>query len=266
MANISLNPNDAVAGGLLDDVTAKWSNCRFQMYDYDGKAPKVPAFAFDLVDPESGEEIGSQYYKAGNADNVQPTSDGKGIEPIPGKTGSINNKSRFFQLAVSLKNAGMDDEKFSKFTDDCSILNGLIAHMAQEPALSKPLVEKKRQDGTVFESTVLVVNSVKKWPWEKTSGAATAAAGKGKGKGAAAKPAAAPAAGGEDLEDKSVAFVLSVVSELGALLKKDIPGETLGRLASDPQKNAVLRVIFDDAWLGAEGRPWNYADGVITLA
>lgn len=263
MGNISLNPKDAVAGGLLDDVTVKWSNCRFVEYNYDGKAPKVPAFAVDLIDPDSGEEVGEQYYKAGNADSVRPTSDGKGIEPIPGKKGAINNKSRIFQLMVSLANAGMPDDQFEKFTDDCTILNNMIAHMVQEPALSKPLVEKKRQDGTPYESTVLVVGSVKKWPWEKAGGPSSAGKkGAAATKGKTTTPA--PASSG-DLEEKSVNFMVELIAESGAVLKKDLPGEILKRLAADPNKNNILKLVFDDAWLGQEGRPWSFNEGVLTL-
>lgn len=261
--HISLDPDDAVSGGLLDDVNVVWSKPAFVVYDYDGKAPKVPALRVTLLEQESGEEMQTQYYKAGNLDAVTPTEDGKGLVPVPGKTGSINNKSRIYQLMISLKNAGLTKEKMAEITTDITFLDGLSCHMVQEPALSKPVTPKKKADGTDYESTVLVVESVKKWPWEKAGGPTktkSTAAGKTK---AAATPAAADTG---DFQQKCIDFLKGAVDEAGAVEKKDLPKIVMDRLKADPQRTAVLKTIFDDTWLSEEGRPWTYSDGMIMPA
>ena len=47
---ISLNPDDATHGGLIDDIDIEITDAQSCMWDYNGQQPEGPALAVELTD------------------------------------------------------------------------------------------------------------------------------------------------------------------------------------------------------------------------
>jgi hypothetical protein len=260
---ISFDPDDCKAGGLLNDINVVWRDVKFEIYDYGGKKAGVlvPALGITLEDVESGEELQRQYYKAGNIDGMTVAEGGKGLIALK-EGAAIHNKSRLFQLMVSLRENGFAKEKLQEMVQDATQLTGLVCHMVQAPAMSKAITPRRREDGTEYEDTVLVVESIAKMPWE----AAAAKKGK-KGKAAAhSEPAVSAASGDANAETKAMEFVAGLIAEKGSVPKKDLPTGAFRAFQQDADRTQIMKLVFDDNWLGdmAAAGLWRYADGSVS--
>lgn len=253
-----LNPDSFVeGGGLIDDVDVTFKNCRFELFDYNGKAEPVPALK--LVLDVAGEDM-TQYYSMGSTKDWIPGEDGKQLLSV-GSATSIRLSSNGGVLLVSLVNAGFPADKLG---DDISILEGLQCHMIQVPEPTRNMKKTKDQEEKEKKfgpKTILIVSEVQVLPWEKKK---PAGAGTTKPKGAPAKPKAAskPAAEeGGDIEAKSTEFILEVLAEAGTITKKELPAKIFALRKDDPDKNEMIKLVFKDEFLSAG--PWNYDDGVL---
>lgn len=251
---VSLNPDDFVAGGLIDDVTATWKTARFAMFDYGGKSTGGPApcLKLELVG-DDGTEYDPQYYSVGNAKDWEPSPDGKTLIPV-GNATALRQSTNASILFQSLVNAQFPKDKIS---DDVSMFDGLVCHMIQVAAPKRAGLEPTpRADGRVFEKTLLVVDKIIKLPWEKTKGKAAGGGGK------AAAKVDTPAADNAELEGEAVAAVLELLQD-GEIPRKNLPVKIMQVRAKHPQRNAILALFYSDVFLGREGQPWKYEDGIV---
>jgi hypothetical protein len=275
MTAASLNPEEFVeGGGLIDDVDVVFINCLFAHFDYNGTViPPAPCLQIDM-ETEDDEEI-TQYFSMGNPEDWSPSEDGTQLEAT-GKATGIRSTSNGGIFLKAMIDAGFPVDKIG---DDISVLNGMKCHVIQIPAPKRSgLVEKKRDDGKKFEKTILVISEIHSLPWEEdeapAKGKTKAKAGGTKGKTkpatktkakAKAKPEAAEDEGGDDdIGGKAVAAILEILGDAGTITKKELPAKIFQILKADPDRNAVVKMVFDDEFLG-EG-PWEYDDGTLVSA
>lgn len=269
-AGVSINPeNFLLGGGLVDDANMVWDLVEFTMFDYGGKAAPAPAIHISMTDQESGEQH-DQYYSVGRAQDWTPSEDGKRLVAI-GSASGIRGNSNGGILLASAVNAGFPVDQLS---DDISVMQGTVAHMIRVPAPKRPgLAKQKNADGSDRESTILTVDEILSLPGEKKAVKGQpkkkAPAGAPKTTKAAA-PAPAPTEGeggeGDDLASVAVEFVINAAVEAGgSIAKKSLPSKVFKDLKDNPNKAAISKMVFDDTFLGGEGVPWEYADGVVTM-
>ena len=259
---VSLNPEDfAAGGGLIDDVDVVLVSCLFDMFDYNGTVqPGVPSLRLEL---EAGmDENIIQFYSMGNANDWLPSDDGSQLVAV-GKAANIRLTSNGGILLKSMIDAGFPAEKL---TDDITILDGMEVHMIRVPAPERPGLKNKKEKK--FEDTLLIVSEIKTLPWEKKAAKATTkakpvgapAAAKAKKETAKAKPEVAEE-GDDAVSDAAVAAVLAILAEEGTITKKALPGKIFQTEKENPDRNAIVKLVFDDEFLGAG--PWEYEDGVL---
>jgi len=260
MEGVSLRPSDAQAGGFLDDADVTAKTLRFVLWDYGGKAPMSIALKVDMEDDEG--KIHEQYYSAGDPTKMQPGTDGKAIVPIAGATG-LNVNTNAVAFISSLVNAGFPEDKIG---NDISVFDGIGVHVNQvaqpkRPGLKKPEMGEPK--------TYLLVTKINRLPWEAApkpvAKGAPAAAKPAVPTGprpvpppaaAAAAPAAAPveasASDNGNLVEKARATVLAILAEKGgAILKTKLPTEAFRTLSNDPDRNAIVTMVFQDGFIAA---------------
>ncbi len=262
-AAASLDPNDFVeGGGLIDDVDVTFKECVFDMFDYNGKVvPGVPSLKIDMV-MEDDEEA-TQYYSMGSGNDWIPSEDGSQLMAV-GKASSIRMTTNGGIFLKSLIDAGFPVDKLG---DDITVLDGLQAHVIRVPAPKRPGLKKQdRDDGKKFEETILIVGEIITLPWEKSKpkGAPTKkAAPKGKAvpKGSAKSKGKAKPEPEGDVNDAAVVAVLSILESEGTITKKELPSKIFQTEKENPDRNAIVKAVFDDAFLAAG--PWDYEDGTL---
>lgn len=257
----SLDPSSFVeGGGLIDDVDVDFKSCLFSMFDYNGKiSPGVPSLKIDMV-MEDDEEA-TQYYSMGSGNDWIPSEDGCQLLAV-GKANSIRMTSNGGIFLKSLIDAGFPVDKLG---DDITVLDGLKAHVIRVPAPKRPgLKTQDRDDGKNFEKTILIVGEILTLPWEKSKPKGVPASrGKAvaKGKTTAVPKKAEPK---EDMNDAAVMAVLSILESEGTITKKELPSKIFQTEKENPDRNAIVKAVFDDAFL--EAGPWEYEDGVLVAS
>lgn len=260
----SLNPVDFITGGLLDDADVTFKNVKFEMFDYDGKAEPAPALGIDLVTgaEEEGAKPYRQHWSCGSSENWEPSDDGSTLVPI-GKDTELRKATNLYMFLTSLKEAQFPMERLND--GDCSVLEGLQAHVLRKDAPKRGNLPqggtRRGRDGKEYEkdNKVLCVSKINKFPWEGEAPAKPK-------KGAAKKEEPAAEAGGGDIEAKAKDVLIKlVVSGDGKALVKEVPSKGFALIdPKDPDKNKILKVLFNPAWIKANG--FNVTDdGVITL-
>ena len=272
---VSLNPENFVeGGGLIDDVDVTFKECSFEMFDYNGTVqPGSPSLKVVMVD-DDGNDM-EQYYSMGSANDWIPSEDGSQLVAV-GKATSIKVNTNGGILLKSLVDAGFPADKLG---DDITILNGLVAHVIRVPAPKRAGVKltdkQKEKEEKYGPPTLLIVGEIKTLPWEKkTPKGAPATKGKppaGKPAGGKAAPAPAKAApktavkeeeaGDDDLNTKAITVVLEILEAAGTITKKELPAKIFQQMKTDPDRNAIVKLVFDDEFLG--GGPWTYEDGTL---
>lgn len=279
---VSLRPSDMTAGGLVGDIDALWKESRFAQWDYNGKVPQpVPAWKVVMEDVDTGEEF-TQYFSMGSGKDWVPSNDGKRLVAV-GTASTLKTGSNGALLMASLVNSGFPEDKIG---DDISMFDGLVAHMERQPAPKRSGLPKREvaEGAEAREATVLVVTAIIKLPWEKAS---TKPAGAPATKKAAAKPKAAaksaPASvapvsvevpeGGGDVGSSDAAtaaseFVMGVLMENpDGVERKNLPSLAFKALAGLPTavRAEACKLVYDEAFLSGEDKPWAYADGVVSM-
>jgi hypothetical protein len=259
----SLNPDDAVQGGLLSDITVEIIKSRFALWDYAGTLPD-PALAihWEGKDTTTGEDLDINYWAFGKeaAKDWTPSEDGRHLVSVS-STPTLKKGSNGILLMESLINSGWPKDRLG---GDASVFEGAVVHLARVPAPNRAGLEKRpRADGKDYgPPTILLVDRIDKFPWEKSKpGAGASAAGKpgpaagSKPPGAPAgkpssKPAAATAASStvdqSDVLALAVEVLLGIVSEKGPTPLKHIPMMVFQRLNADPdpaRKALCQRVV-----------------------
>jgi hypothetical protein len=256
---ISLNPQDAVAGGLLDDANVKWTEASFVMWDYGGKSDQpVPALCVKMED-ENGEEH-EQYWSIGRAQDWAPSEDGKELVAVGQKT-SLNSNSNAMILLESLINAGFPADQLGERID---ILEGLKAHMIRVAAPSRPGLDSQQQGQ---QKTILTVDEILQLPWESGKSSKGSKGNKGgKGGGKSAASSGGQSGGGSDeeaLKEKATSTIMEVLGEEGSVEKKNLPNKIFAKLKQDADRNEIVKLAYKDEYL--QDGPWTYENGTLSM-
>lgn len=247
----SLKPSDAVeGGGLLDNVDVMWKEVLFEMWDYNGTQAASPALKVAMELDDGGEAV--QYFSCGKAEDWTPSKDGKKLVPIGGARG-LNKASNFMILLDSLIKADFPEDKIG---DDCSVFEGLEAHMVRVPAPKRPGLApaKARADGRTYERTNLVVDKILKLPWEK--------------KGATSKSTSKESTGVDDaVAEKTTAAILEIIEDLGKpITKQQLAGKVHTKLSKEKDKDAMAAAQLANKDDFLNNGPWSFEKGMVSQA
>ena len=252
---MSLNPETFLeGGGLVDDVDVVVKDAKFVMWDYNGKIPQ-PSPALCLTMEVEDEEV-LQYYSMGSAKDWLPSEDGAQLLSV-GTATAIRKTSNGGIFLTSLIDSGFPVEDLG---DDISVLDELQAHMIRVPA---PKRGGLKQEEKKYEQTILIVSEIIAMPGEKKkpTGAPKKKTAKGKAK---PKPKSKKEEPEGDASEKATMVIMSILEEEGTITKKDLPGKLFQTLKSDPDRNAIIKLAFDDDFL--DDGPWTYEDGTLIAA
>ena len=76
---------------------------------------------------------------------------------------------------------------------------------------------------------------------------------------AAAMAAGATNQAGEAQVEKASTVVLGILTQMGgSILKNRLTAEVFKVLASDPDRQTIVGMVYQDSFLGGEGHPWKY--------
>ena len=272
--------NLVVGGGGAPDGMYDFGNCRFMRTNYNGKLDEeVTVFAADLLDAE-GEEH-PEMWTVGH-DDLRPSTDGETeAEEGPyliniGDARGVNNNSKFGRLVASLGLAGFEDDKFD---GSAPAFNGMNAEMVNEEVTYKAFKKKggkkgeKEGDGQDQKRTVLIVKSINRFPWDAPA-KPTAKGKPGAAKpGAASKPATTNKAAGkpapevdEEISNEVMEMMLEVLEEKGGSVSKSaLAGIAFKKLAKSPNRSAIVKLLGNAEFLGAEDNPWVFDGTTISL-
>jgi hypothetical protein len=266
---VSLNPDDmAEGGGLLDNIRATITDAKFVMTNYQGKSQIMrPAAHLTLTEIVDGEELvhDDQFWSCGKAEDWMPSDDGKYLIPT-GMKKQIHKSSNFGMFLVSALDCGFPGDKFDS---DISFLIGTEAHFHQIVVADRG--KTKTKDGKEYDAQVMCLAEIFKFPWEKAKGKSAKTSGKqSKGKGKGKAKAEPEADDGADLNADAQAIIMELLVEAGGeMAKKDLASKIMQHQkdAGGDQKttNQMLKLAFNDEYLGGDDQPWTYEDGVLTM-
>jgi hypothetical protein len=254
---LSLRPSDAQTGAFLDDIDVTLKECRFVTWDYMGKANPSTALKVTMEEPDGITH--EQYYSAGDPSKVTPSPDGKTLIPQAGATG-LNNNTNALAFISSIINAGFPEDKLGS---DASVFDGLGAHVNQV-AQPKRAGLKDQKEG----KTYLLVTKITRLPWDAKPAKLPKGAPAGP-RPVAPVPAAAPVASAapangtptNEMIEKARVTVISILTEKGGSVPRSkLSQEAFRLLSSDPDRNAIVKLVYDDGFLTQ-----SVADGVFAF-
>lgn len=183
---VSLNPDDAVAGGFMSDVDADIVKARFEETTYGGR--KDPSCALIVGYQKADDsEVREQIYSCGPLSKYTPSEDGTRLVPQGGQKG-LSKQCNAYHFLLSLINAGWPKTGDRSLTVDISTIEGASVHL-DEIVIARDF--KDQADSK--PKPIAVVSKINSFPWEASK---QPAGGPGKAKGAS-KPTAKSTAGGK---------------------------------------------------------------------
>jgi hypothetical protein len=273
VAFVSLNPDNASQGGLIDDIDVEITDALAVLWDYNGQQAAGPAMAVEYTDVNGGQHI--QYYSCGKSEDWMPHESGEGFVPVSGKTG-FNNNTNINMLMDSLVKAGFPKESL---TGNVKVIVGTRCHVKQQITERAGLVRTGKN--AQRPPSTLLVTQIHQLPegvggGEVSGVAGTAAtvpapASKANGVAPAGGQAAMAAAPVGDLDSDIQGWLLEALSESPVIEKKDIvktvfqKANTAGKSAADRNK-AVIRAGQQDFLAGLAAVGIAYTGTEISLA
>lgn len=241
---VSLNPNDFVSGGLIDDVDCTFENVKFEMYDYNGKvSPANPSLGIDIRYGDAEDDKTRQYWSAGSHKDWAASDDGSMLVSV-GQATALRKSTNLFNLLKSLCECGFQSDELDEGVVTC--LEGLKCHVMRIPAPKRAGLQKGARvntaTGEAFTDTILVVSQIYGGPESEKQEAVS------KNEKAA------------DVEAEAVAALKKLLDEKGSIAKKDLPTTLFAKLPDTPNRNPIMTLVFKDEFLAAH---FNVVDGNI---
>jgi len=276
MGQIAWGSDSLLEGGAFEDGQYEFSDCKFIKTDYEGQIEDlITVFQSTLID-EDGEER-EQSWSVGGKGFLVPSSDGENeaddgpylITTNDAKCRGVHNQSNFGMLVASMGLVGFPADKFD---GSAPCLDGLVADMVQEEIERKGLKPIKGQEDK--KHYAVIVKEIHKFPWDEAKAAAkgkaatkTAAKTATKGKTAAAAKGKTATTESDDIADECVGLILGIISEKGGSISKGaLAGAVFKATAGNPNRNALVKMCGDAAFLGEEERPWEFEGNMLKLA
>jgi hypothetical protein len=74
------------------------------------------------------------------------------------------------------------------------------------------------------------------------------------------------AAGNGELTEQATEGLVAILSAAGGVITKAaIAGQAFKHFAKDPNRNALVQVIYSDEFLKQDGAPWSFDGTTVTL-
>ncbi|MGE5156400.1 MAG: hypothetical protein ACM3JP_02765 [Betaproteobacteria bacterium] len=265
----SMNPDNFVSGGLMDDFDGTIEKARFVPWDYDGKIDHEVLAVALTIKPDDADAPFVQHYSAGDMTGFAPSMDGEnpvnlegegeereGIYALRvGKQNELRSSTNWAHFLEALVAAGFDR---AKMTPSLEFMEGLNCHFNRVPQKKRSGIQvTTREDGRARANDVLVITKINE--------AAPAAAKTG---AKAAKPAAAKAAATDDgVEDLLTGVIVDALGENeGQIAKSKLVGLILKAISGADRARAI-KLANDVKWLSASD-VWVFdaESGTLTLA
>lgn len=256
---VSFDPDQMVAGGLINDVDVEVEHAEFTPNGPEGYTKSALFLKMSLKDSEGA--ITDQYWSAGQKafSNFTPSDDGTKLLATGGAT-ALNKDSNLWVFMTSLKGKGFPADKMN----DLANLKGLKMHVIRIPLKVSAGMSSSEGDQA---RTVLVCEKIINLPGERgkgrpaakpATGSSTPAAAKGKPPASASTTAAQPAAesegSGSDFNDSlALSTIQSILraAEGNTMTLKFIRVTVFKALkeSKTETRNAVIALCTDAAWL-----------------
>jgi hypothetical protein len=210
---LSLNPDDAVQGGLLDDADVIIESARCDFFTYPNGTAAVGAI---VAFKDAEDKVHEQFYSAGGQNKIVPNEEKTGLVAVEGVTVSgVVKTTNLMAFLASLKEAGYNTAGLT----DISTLAGLRVHV------NRKTVQKQAGDpADAKDRSILLVAKILEAAKKGAAGAKKSTAA---GAPATAKTttAAAPA-GNAELDDKTAGAIFEIIMGAGGTVEaKKIPAQ-----------------------------------------
>ena len=256
MGVVSFMPETFVkGGGLWDNLDLRFTNARFiSDFDYKGKKDPTCVLAAELVNVVTGEELETQVWSVGKGftasqDGKKPSQTGDFL--LGGALIESSNVSILFQSIFD----ALPDDKKEEFieklfgTQKASALDGLEAHMVRKVIKREGITPSKRADGKEYDQTTPVVDTILKFPWEKSKKAPPGASGKATS-ATAGKPAAEAAAPTGDVTQKTYMLIGQVLADNAeGISRDDLNKAIFGMVKMPKERNDIVKLVYNPKWL-----------------
>lgn len=262
---VSINPANAVAGGgKFDDIDVRVKECRTAFFDYQGKvATPVPALkvVYERLDDEGGEF--EQHYSAGKPENFVPSQDGRHFVPVS-EEAKVLGLGASTNALLWITNLILHGFPANKVSQDVSVFEGVEFHAGQIPG-----------KGQNKQPVLVCVKPILKLPGENNGNAQaakpTGKAAKAQATVAAASPVASSAPSStattspELLAKATEGLVALLAAKGGSITRAAVAQEAFKHFAKDPDRNALVKLVYEENFLKTEGQPWTYDGTTISL-
>jgi hypothetical protein len=247
---ISLSPDDATQGGLIDDIDVVIIDAATCEWDYNGQAAAGPALAVQFED--RNHVTHDQYYSAGRAEDWAPTPDGCGFQAVSGKTG-FNNSTNLMKFFDSLAKEGFPKDLLA--AGNVKAIIGTDCHVLQVEQDRKGLVRTGKNADR--KSTTLLVSKIHSLPGtdNKKPASATAPAGKstaavgGKANGAAKATKSTASDEYAEIDPKLIEGLTESLADNGVVPLKDVMKIAVSQFKGTAHNSAAIKRSRDMAFL-----------------
>lgn len=252
--SISLRPSDASVGNqLLNDADVEISNCRFEMWNYDGKSlSSFPGILCDLTDLSSGDVHHNVFWSIGKPEDWAPSDNGEEIIPL-GARSTPSASCNAMQFLASLVNNGFPEEDLED--GNITILNGLGFHAMRVEADVTRITNRdpNKRVPTYIIATQILYLPGKADAWaKKNKKSSPSSSEKQSGKRGSSKQ--------EDVENESsdpsddeidAAMLLGTIlkDHDGKIAKSDIPALVFKSAPKGSDKNKIVKLLKSDDFI-----------------
>lgn len=290
----SINPSDAVQGGLIDDVDVAIKDLVWTLETPDGYTSREPVYGLKayLSMASNPDEVVEQWWSAGTRKQHSPCNEERELlnEGHFLCGGPLIRGSNALEFLASLKEAGLKEEFL---VHDLRRLVGIEMHVVRKTMKREGLAGAPREDGRAMQT--LVCSKIHWAPGDKRLAKAKPAAGTSAASAgataAAAKPRAAAAAAAtstatpvevstptttfdanlvavEVLSDIMMSSPEAMAKGIAVAAAKLAANTALVQVhkASLVQRNKVMTLLFNPEWLTGQGVAMEESQGEGWLA
>lgn len=271
----SMNPDNMLAGGLMDDFDGEVIKARFVPWDYDGNIDHHVLAVALTIQPDDAKEPFTQHYSAGELEQFAPSMDGNAPVPLDDETATDEQLEGVYALRVGKKEqlnnntnwahfvTALIDAQFPKNQLGATVtfMEGVYGHWNRIPQKKRSGIVTTPAAGAADtkkrSSDILVITELKTRPAGAATTTARPTARSASAQTAAQAPAPATATGGANpLDDRLAEVVTEAVLAAGdeGLAKSKLAGIAI-KVFAGPEKAKAAKRVSETAFLEA-GSTW----------
>lgn len=260
---VSMNPDNFVEGGLIDDFDGEVMMAKFCYWDYDKGGEQYLFLGLVIKNLADSKEF-PQYYSAGDKEMFEPGDEEGTWLKAKSDRGAMSTSTNAAALLKSLQAANFPQQRLEEMGIGEALV-GLKAHWNRVTQPKRPGLIKtgKAADGKdEREKSTLLVSSILSLPGQVGGGVATKKAGLGIGATSPAKTAVGVAAGktvqsatpaptngaaavaDPEIDDLCMMTLMEILAENGGTVTKaQLPAMAFKKLMQNPLKaKAIPRI------------------------